>query len=234
MQINTNNILNNLQLNLVQITEPNRVNNTDSADKILHDSMSSDMNSTKAELMNYNDAIGYMQIADGVLNGISKQTDVLNKLDVATHNDALNDDQKGMLREQMQQIKKSISETISNTTYNGLNVFNNSFRLGDEDVSLEIKSDSLDINDSKSIADFQKFIHNTRSDIASFTIGATEKANELTSKFVNEASSKAQFEPDMANNINNIKKDNLQLNASTFAAVHNTELLAQQMKNLLG
>jgi flagellin len=234
MQINTNNILNNLQLNLVQITEPNRVNDTDSADKILHDSMSSDMNSTKAELMNYNDAIGYMQIADGVLNGISKQTDVLNKLDVATHNDALNDDQKGMLREQMQQIKKSISETISNTTYNGLNVFNNSFRLGDEDVSLEIKSDSLDINDSKSIADFQKFIHNTRSDIASFTIGATEKANELTSKFVNEASSKAQFEPDMANNINNIKKDNLQLNASTFAAVHNTELLAQQMKNLLG
>lgn len=234
MQINTNNILNNLQLNLVQITEPNRVNDTDSADKILHDSMSSDMNSTKAELMNYNDAIGYMQIADGVLNGISKQTDVLNKLDVATHNDALNDDQKGMLREQMQQIKKSISETISNTTYNGLNVFNNSFRLGDEDVSLEIKSDSLDINDSKSIADFQKFIHNTRSDIASFTIGATEKANELTSKFVNEASSKAQFEPDMANNINNIKKDNLNLTASTFAAAHNTELLAQQMKNLLG
>lgn len=101
-------------------------------------------------------------------------------------------------------------------------------------MSLEIKSDSLDINDSKSIADFQKFIHNTRSDIASFTIGATEKANELTSKFVNEASSKAQFEPDMSNNINNIKKDNLQLNASTFAAVHNTDLLAQQMKNLLG
>jgi flagellin len=101
MQINTNNILNNLQFNLAQIADASKVDSTDSADKILHDSISSDMNSTKAELMNYNDAIGYMQIADGVLQGISDQTDVLNKLDVATHNDALNDDQKGMLREQM-------------------------------------------------------------------------------------------------------------------------------------
>jgi hypothetical protein len=67
---------------------------------------------------------------------------------------------------------------------------------------------------------------------SSFRISSN--SNPFLACSLNEASSKAQFEPDMANNINNIKKDNLQLNASTFAAVHNTDLLAQQMKNLLG
>jgi flagellin len=234
MQINTNNILNNLQLNLAKIANSSKVDSKDSADKILNDNIQSEMDSTKAELMNYNDAIGYMQIADGALQGISQQTEVLNKLDVASHNDALNDEQKGMLREQMQEIKKGITQTLTNTTYNGINVFNNSFRLGDENVSLEIKSDSLDINDSNSIANFQKYINNTRSDIAAFTLNATAKSNELTTKFVNEASSKAQFEPDIAQSVNNIKKDNLQLSASTIAMAHNTNLLAEQMKSLLG
>jgi flagellin len=234
MNINTNNILNNLQMNLSQIAQPNRVDNSETADVINHDSINSDMNSTKANLMAYNDAIGYMQIADGVLDGISKQTEVLNKLDVAMHNDALNSDQKSMLKNQMQEIKKGITQTISNTTYNGMNVFNNSFKLGDENVSLEVKSDMLNINDSKSIHNFQKFIDNTRSDIGSFMVGANKKADELTAQFVNEANSKAQFEPDIAQNINNINKDKLQLNASNFAAAHNTDLLAQQIYNLLG
>jgi len=234
MTINTNNILNNLQMSLSHLSQPNKIDNSDSADKILHSSVNSDMDSTKANLMAYNDAIGYMQMAGGALQGVEKQTEILQKLDVATHNDALNSDQKEMLTHQMQEIKKGITQTLTHTTYNGINVFNHSFKIGDESVSLEVSSDSLDLNNSKSIEKFQKFIHTTLSDIASFSSSATKKSEELTSKFVNEAYSKAQFEPDIAKSVNNINKDNLQLNATTLAAAHNGDLLAQQIHNLLG
>ena len=234
MTIDTNNILNNIQLQFTQILQPNKIEDNNSVDKIFNDSINSDIDSTKANLMAYNDAIGYMQIAQGVLEGVAKETEILQKLDVAVHNDALNSEDKNILRHQMQEIKKGITQTLTNTTYNGINVFNHSFKLGDESISLEVSSDSLDINDSKSIEKFAKFIHNTLSDIASFSANATKKSEELSAKFVNEAYSKAQFEPDVAKDINLVKNEKLQFESSILASVHNTDLLAEQMQTLLG
>jgi len=234
MTIDTNNILNNLQINLSYISQLNKIDNTDSVDKIFHDSISSDIDVTKANLMAYNDAIGYMQIAQGALQGVAKETEILQKLDVALHNDALNSEDKNILRHQMQDIKKGISNILDNTTYNGVKVFNHTFRLGDESISLEINSDMLDVNDSKSIEKFAKYIHNTLSDIASFSANLTKKSEELTAKFVTEAYSKSQFEPDIAKDINLVKNEKLQFEASILASVHHTDLLAEQMKYLLG
>jgi len=234
MTINTDNILNNLQMSLSYISQPNKVDNTDSADKTLHDSISGNMDSTKANLMAYNNAIGYMQMAQGALQGVAKETEILQKLDVATHNDALNSDQKEMLTHQMQEIKKGITQTLTHTTYDGINVFNHSFKIGDESVSMEVSSDSLDINDSKSIEKFSKFIHNTLSDIASFSVSATKKSEELSAKFVTQAYSKSQFEPDVAKDINLVNTEKLNFQTSILASVHNTNLLAEQMQNLLG
>jgi len=234
MTINTNNILNNIQMNLRNISNLTQTESNNPADKILHDSISSDIDSTKANLMAYNDAIGYMQVADGVLQGIVKQTETLQTLNVALHNDALNSDQKEMIHHQMQEIKKGITQTLTNTTYNGINVFNHTFRLGDESVSLEVNSNSLNIDDEKSIENFHKFLHNTLSDIAAFTLKATENTKVLTSKIVNESYSKSQFEPDIAKNIIDLNTNELKLQASILASVHNSDLLAKQMQTLLG
>jgi flagellin len=166
INLNTNTILHNLETNLNKIADPSKIDETNSADKTIDDSFRSDINSKKAELMNYNDAIGYMQIADGALQSVSQQTQILHKLDVATHNDALNSQQKSMLHHQMAEIQRGISDTLSNTTYNGINVFNNTFRVeNDISVSLHVDSKRLDITDSDSILEFQKFVDKTRSDI---------------------------------------------------------------------
>jgi len=228
MTIDTNNFLvNNIQMNLMNIANISNTenNNINTADEILHDSLRSDINSTKASLMAYNNAIGYMQVADSVLQGVVKQTETLQKLDVALHNDALNSDQKEMIHHQMQEIKRGIDQTLTTTTYNGINVFNHTFRLGDESVSLEVNSKSLDINDSESIEKFHKFLHNTLSDIASFTLKATENSKLLTSKIVNESYSKSQFEPDIAKNMIDLNTNELKLQASILASVHHTDLL---------
>ena len=66
--------------------------------------LSSDMLDSQQEILNFNEAVGYMQIADGVLSNISDQTDELNTLSVASNNAALNSDQKSMINSQMQDI----------------------------------------------------------------------------------------------------------------------------------
>jgi len=215
MQINTNNVLNNLQLNLSQIAQVQK----DNSQNIENESVkSNELDSTKAEMMNYNDAIGYMQIAGGTLHELSKQTESLNTLNDAIHNDTLNDSQKDILKTQMKDIKENMSKMLENTKYNGENVFNHSFKLGNESISLEVNSDSLDINNQKSINKFDDFIHNTLKDVSSFTLKANKESEVLLQKLVNETNSQNQ---------------QVELNPMNIAASHNSELLYQQLNNLL-
>ena len=230
----TNNILNNLQTNLIKLSAQDKIDNANnSADKMLYDDINSDMLKSQQEILNFNDAIGYMQVADGVLSNISDQTDELNTLSVASNNGALNNDQKAMINSQMQDIANNINKTISQTTYNGKNVFNSDFQIDNQSVNLNINTDNLDTTNQKSILDFQKHIDSLRSDIGSFMNGANANVDNLTTKVVNEANSKSNYEVDIAKTINEINKDNLNLNANLLAQAHNTDILANSIKQLL-
>jgi len=234
MNINTNNILNNLQTNLIKLSAQDKIDDSaNSADKMLYDDINSDMLQSQQEILNFNDAIGYMQVADGVLSNISDQTDELNTLSVASNNAALNNDQKAMINSQMQDIANNINKTISQTTYNGRNVFNSDFQIDNQSVNLNINTDNLDTTNQKSILDFQKHIDSLRSDIGSFMNGANANVDNLTTKVVNEANSKSNYEVDIAKTINEINKDNLNLNANLLAQAHNTDILANSIKQLL-
>jgi len=234
MNINTNNILNNLQTNLIKLSAQDKIDDSNnSVDKMLYDNISSDMLDSQQEILNFNEAVGYMQVADGVLSNISDQTDELNTLSVASNNAALNSDQKSMLNSQMQDIVNNINKTITDTTYNGKNVFNSDFQINNQSINLEINTDSLDTTNQKSILDFQKHINSLRSDISSFMNGANTNIDNLATKVVNEANSKSNYEVDTAKTINEINKNNLNLTASAIAQAHNTDILANSIKQLL-
>jgi len=232
MTINTNNILNNLNLSLTKISSPDKTNDN-TTDKMMHDNLQSDMLQSQQEILNFNDAVGYMQVADGVLSNISKQTDELNTLSVASNNGILSNDQKSMINSQMQDISNNISKTLTDTTFNGKNVFSSNFQINDTNINLNINN-NIDLSNQDSILDFQKQIDSKRSDISSFMNSANSNIDNLSQKVVNEANSKSNFEQDIANNVNDINKNNLQLNASLLAQSHNTDILANSMKELLG
>ena len=233
MTINTNNILNNLQLNFIKISAQEKVDNTNPADEILHDNLQSDMLQSQQEILNFNDAIGYMQVADGVLSNISSQTDELNTLSVASNNAVLNSDQKSMINSQMQNISNNISKTINETTFNGKNVFNSDFQIGDMKINLSL-NEKIDISNQDSISDFQKHINSMRGDISSFMNSASSNVNNLTQKVVNEANSKSNFEPDLAKTMMDFNQQKQQLNVALITQVHNTDILANSIKELLG
>ena len=234
MNVNTNNILNNLQTNLIKLSAQDKIDDsTNSVDKMLYDNINSDMLDSQQEILNFNEAVGYMQVADGVLSNISDQTDELNTLSVASNNAALNSDQKAMINSQMQDIVNNINKTITETTYNGKNLFNSDFQIDNQSINLEINTDSLDTTNQKSILDFQKHINSLRSDIGSFMNGANANIDNLATKVVNEANSKSNYEVDTAKTINEINKNNLNLTASAIAQAHNTDILANSIKQLL-
>jgi len=233
MTINTNNILNNLQLNFIKISAQEKVDNTNPADEILHDNLQSDMLQSQQEILNFNDAIGYMQVADGVLSNISSQTDELNTLSVASNNAVLNSDQKSMINSQMQNISNNISKTINETTFNGKNVFNSDFQIGDMKINLSL-NEKIDISNQDSISDFQKHINSMRGDISSFMNSASSNVNNLTQKVVNEANSKSNFEPDLAKTMMDFNQQKQQLNVALITQAHNTDILANSIKELLG
>ena len=230
------NVLNNLQTNIAKISDPSRVDSNDknTADEILHRKVNSEMLQSQQEILNFNDAVGYMQVADGVLSQVSKQTDELNKLSVASVNGALNSEQQAMINNQMQALSRTISQSINQTTFNGRNVFNNDFNILDRGISLNINTDSLDVTNQDSILEFQKQVDSLRSDIGSFINESNSNIDSLSTKVVNEANSKSNYEVDMAKASNEINKDNLNLNAAIFAQVHNTDALANQINQLLG
>jgi len=235
MTININNVLNNMQTNLIKASAPEKMDKQNSAaDKMLYDNINSDMLQSQQEILNFNDAVGYMQIADGALANVSDQVDKLNTLSVASNNAALNPDQQSMINTQMQDIQQTINKTLSETTYNGINVFNSDFEVGGSGVNLQLNANSLDISNQDSILDFQKQVNQVRSDIGSFMNSANSNIDSLSTKVVNEANSKSNYEVDIAKTASEIQKDKLQLNAATIAQAHNTDILANQVKQLLG
>jgi flagellin len=230
----TNTTLNNLQLNIIKLSAQDKIDETNnSSDNMIYDSLNSDMLQSQQEILNFNDAVGYMQIADGALSNISEQTTELHTLSVASNNAILNSDQKSTIYSQMQDIQQNIDQTISQTTYNGKNVFNSDFNIGSLNVNLNFDTSSLDVTDQKSIETFQKQINSIRSDIGSFMNSSNESIDSLSAKVVNEANSKSNYEVDIAKTINEMKKDELNLDASMIASSHNTDILSNSIKSLL-
>jgi flagellin len=62
---------------------------------------------------------------------------------------------------------------------------------------------------------------------------ASSNVDNLTTKVVNEANSKSNYEVDVAKTVNDINKDKLNLNASLLAQSHNQDILANSIKSLL-
>ncbi len=231
MQINTNNILNNIQLNLIKISS-NKIE--DDSNKSLYDDLNSDISTSKQNIMNFNDAIGYMQIADNSLNNVSKQTDELKTLNIASNNSALNSDQQATIHTQMKDIQNNITKTLDEANYNGRNVFSGNFNIGDMNINLNLNPNELDISNPDSIDKFAKNITALRSDISSFMNNSTSNIDNLTKKVVEESNSKKNYEVDLAKTINEIKQNQLNLKASTITQAHNTDILASNIQMLLG
>ena len=220
-----NNAQNKINKDIEKIANPATVEKNVNA--FIQDVYENDINTSLQEINNFNDAIGFMQIADGALKGISDNLNQIKTLQVAANNATLNNDNLAAINSQIDKLAQNINDTISQTTYNGKSVFGE-FNFNGINVNTSLDEFSVDNIDT-----FEDNLKNAQSSIGAFNNEATNKINNLSTFVVNTSAAKSQNETDMAKTVTDMKNSELQLNAAILAQVHNINLSQQNLMNLL-
>jgi len=191
-------------------------------------------------LMNANEGIAMMQIANGTLENLSQQTQVLNDLSVRNNSASLNASQKEMLQGEFSRTIESMQQSIKSTSFNEQPLFDNSFTfsMGGEALSASLGNvtpQALSIDNPASIAAYAQNLSTVRSDTGSAMKGFISTSDSLLTKIAAESAAKSQVaDTDMAKVMNEFQRSNNQITASQIAMAHQTQTLQQSIGSLLG
>ena len=220
-----NNNINQVNGNLSKLANPSSVE--ENVNRFIQDVYENDINTSLQEINNFNEAIGFMQIADSALSSIKNDINEIKSLNVKANNATLNSDNLSAINSQIEKLSQNINNTLSQTTYNEKSVFG-SFNFNGVEVNTSMPRFSLD-----NIEDFEKSLNSAMSATSSFNNMAISKIDNLNEFIVNTSNSKSQNEVDIAKSITNLQNENIKLNASLLAQVHNININQQNLMNLL-
>ena len=221
----SNNNLNQINNNLSKLANPSSVE--ENVNRFIQDVYENSINTSLQEINNFNEAIGFMQIADSALTSIKNDINEIKSLNVRANNATLNNDNLSAINSQIEKLSQNINNTLSQTTYNEQSVFGN-FNFNGVEVNTSMPRFSLN-----NIEDFEKILNNAMSAIGAFNNMAVSKINNLNEFANNTSNSKSQNEVDIAKSINNLQNENIKLNASILSQAHNININQQKLMNLL-
>ncbi len=227
-QFNTthsNNLNAKINSEIQKMADPSKTEET--VNKFIQDVYESDINTSLQEVSNFNEAIGFMQIAGGALNSISDNLSQIKTLQTAANNATLNNDNIAAINSQINTLAQNINDTLTQTTYNDKSVFGE-FNMGGVNVNTSMPEFSVD-----NLDDFEKSLHNALSSVGSFNNEAAAKVNNLANFVVNTSNAKSSNEVDIAKTVTDMQNEQLKLNTAIFAQVHNITMSHENLLNLL-
>ena len=230
----------NIQSSLNKISSGKNQQLDDATLALISDSLGNNIGALSQGLANANDATSMIQIASGVLQNVSQNTQDLNNLSVKANSAALSNDQKAMLNTQADAIKSTMQQSLNGATYNGQQLFgqNLNFSLGNSTISASLPSldtSSLDINTQSSITDFMKSVQNAQSQVGSASNALSSSTDSLLTQINSLSSAKSQVsDSDIAQQLNNFSQNNLMLNASLITQAHRSSINSAMVSQLLG
>ena len=217
--------LNQVNNSLSKLANPSAVE--ENVNRFIQDVYESNINTSLQEINNFNEAIGFMQIADSALTSIKNDINEIKSLNVRANNATLNSDNLNAINSQIEKLSQNINHTLSQITYNEKSVFGN-FNFNGVEVNTSMPRFSLD-----NIEDFEKSLNSAMSSISSFNNMAVSKIDNLNEFAKNTSNSKSQNEVDIAKSITNLQNENIKLNASLLSQAHNININQQILMNLL-
>ena len=212
----------------------------DSSSRTIADMMQNQISSLSQGLMNANDGIAMLQIADGALSSLSDQTQTLNDLSVRNNSAILNSADKQALNSQFQRTLSSMQNIVNTTSYNGNPLFNNNFSIsiGDGALSASIANVSpkgLSIDNQEGISQYAQTLASAQSDVGSATNNFISSTNVLLQQITDTAAVKSQIaDTDMAKQVSEFQQSNNQISAGLLTMAHQTDAMRQSMARLLG
>jgi len=222
---NLNHSLNNINNNIEKLADPSKTEKT--VNKFIQDVYENDINTSLQEINNFNEAIGFMQIAGGALNSISDNVSEIKTLQVAANNATLNSDNLSAINSQINKLSQNINDTLTQTQYNGKSVFGE-FDFNGVNVNTAMPEFSVD-----NLEEFEKSLNNALSSVGAFNNEAVAKVNNLASFVVNTSNAKSTNEVDIAKTVTDMQNEKLKLNAAIFAQVHNITISHENLMNML-
>lgn len=212
---------------------------SDAALALIANAIGNDISGLTQGLANANDAVSMMQIADGVLSGLSQSADDLNVLAIQGNSAALNSDQKAMLHDQAAAITRSMQNSINNASFNGKPLFGKemSFSLGNGSVSTNLPAIDLSANDlstQEGVAEFLKTLHAAQISVGSTMSELESSTNSIFAQIKSLSASKSQMSDiDMAKEVTNYRQEGIMLNAALMAQSHQNSINAERVSRLL-
>ncbi len=188
-------------------------------------------------IMNANESIGMIQIADGALNEYGNILDDVRNLTLKAGSGIMNNSNRAIIQNQIDGLMQSADQIINTTSYNGQNLFNNSFTthtganagetqtFGTGDArSSAILDTAIDVSSSASIDASLKSIDGARESISSMRSDLGSSQNQLMSTIrntsvtqINVASAQSQIaDIDFAAESANFSKANLSAQIGSF------------------
>jgi len=222
---NLSTVTDKINSNIQKLADPSKTEKA--VNEFIQDVYENDINTSLQEINNFNEAIGFMQIAEGALQSVGKNLNQIKTLQTAANNAALNSDNKAAINSQINALSQNINDILSQTTYNSKNVFGEfNFNGIKIDTSMpEFSAESID--------EFEKSLHSAFSSLGAFNSEATSKIDSLTQFVINTSAAKSKNEADIAKNVTELKNSEVVLNAAIFAQVHNMNISEQNLMNLL-
>ncbi len=211
----------------------------DPSGTMIADMLAMEASSLGQGVKNANDAIAYLQIADGALKGVSDGAIKLNELSVAYNNAALGTDSKNALLNEASRLKEGMGNMLNQASFNGKSVFGEaSFYVGGGSISASISRPnigSVDITDQDTVLALQEEVSSTRANIGSTINQAYSSINVNMAAVVSQSAAASQIvDTDMAQAATAFNAEYLKSNAALFAASHSSQYLASQVSRLLG
>lgn len=226
---------------LENIARERALNAMDGANLMIADALLGEASSMSQGIRNANDAIGMLQIADGVLGSVTDSAIRLNELSVALGNPILNRSQRSMIESEANALTQGMRDAISEASFNGKNVFGGtlSFATSDKssvDMILNApKVGSISVHNQESIRDFLKHVGSERANIGATISGIQSSIDTEMNHVVNLRSAESNLQDnDIAENYNKLNKSRLMEQAALYAHSFNTKHLQSKLGALLG
>jgi len=189
---------------------------------------------------NANDATAMLQIADGVLSGLSQGAEDLTVLAIKANGPLVNESQKSIITNEANRLAESLQHSVDTASFNGNAIFGRSleFSLGQSSVSTSLPSfdiSSFDIHSQEGIADFVKSIQAAQIEVGSTTNKLESSTKTMLTTITNLSSAKSQIaDADIAEQFMTFNKESLQVQTSLMGQAHSSELSASKVSMLLG
>lgn len=168
---------------------------------------------------NSQDAVSYLQTAEGALNEVSSILVRMKELSVQRSNGTLSAEDQGAIDLEAEQLTEEITNIVGKTKFNGITVFDTAveMRIGDDaDATLEIAEASLDaltaldVTDSDTIEDAIVEVNTQRATYGALQNRLEHNMNNLTTTHENLTSAESRIrDTDLAKEMVSFTKFNI-------------------------